>query len=275
MKPSQSELAKRGCLVFGLLLSGLCAASRVSGQTPKNCSATSGPLQDTLEIPAGTVLPVGIDRGFSSRNSHKGQAITARIRQEVPLPGGTKIREGSKLAGTILSVSPAGNRGGGEISFRFETLEIRHQHKPIVVNLRALGSALEVQQAQIPEESPGFGTPYPWITTQQIGGDEVYGVGGPVTDSMSRHVGKGVFGGVLVHLRPQPEGNCRGPMVGQEDWLQALWVFSSDACGLYGMDGVQLAHAGRTEPIGVIVLASKTGNVNVRSGSGMLLRVIQ
>jgi hypothetical protein len=101
-----------------------------------------------------------------------------------------------------------------------------------------------------------------------------YGVGGPVTDSSGQTVGKGVFDGVLVHVRAQEGTKCRGAL-DAEDRLQALWVFSADACGVYGMNGVTIAHAGRTEPMGEIVLAAEKGEIKVRGGSGMLLRVIR
>jgi hypothetical protein len=131
---------------------------------------------------------------------------------------------------------------------------------------------MEVQFAQIPETPPGFGTPYPWVTTDLIGGDVKYGVDGPVTDSASQTLGKGTSNGVLVHVRARPGSPCRGDS-GDAGRLQALWVFSSDACGVYGMDRVKIEHAGRTAPAGEIVLSSDVGDVNVRSGSGLLLRV--
>ena len=57
------------------------------------------------------------------------------------------------------------------------------------------------------------------------------------------------------------------------DAPQALWVFSSDACGLYDLPDLTLVNAGRSEPVGQITLRAAKGKLNVPSGSGMLLRV--
>ena len=65
---------------------------------------------------------------------------------------------------------------------------------------------------------------------------------------------------------------CRGAIAGN-DHPQALWLFSTDACGVYGFSGLSIEHAGRTNPVGNIVLASKAGKLNIMSGSGLLLRV--
>jgi hypothetical protein len=228
--------------------------------------------QGDFEIAKGTVLPVRLNHGFSSKNVKAGQAIGARIMQDVPLPNGDKISAGSKVLGSIVSVEPAANSGAGKISFRFDRIQIHHRASLIVTNLRAIAGFVEVQFAETPETSPGFGTPYPWVTTRQIGGDEVYGVGGPVTNAAGQHVGKGVFGGVLVHVRGGEGTKCRGS-VDPQDRLQALWVFSADACGAYGMEGVTILYSGRTDPIGEITLTSDRRDVLVRGGTGMLLRV--
>jgi hypothetical protein len=265
--------AARGFLSVALVLSEMSNAFPIAAQTPDLDGARGGDNKSS-ELPVGTVLPVSLTHGFSSRSAKAGQAITGRIMQEVPLPNGGNIPEGAKVLGTIVSVERAGSNNGGRISFRFDHLEIRHRQIPILINLRALAGFMEVQFAQTPEFSPGFGTPSPWVTTRQIGGDEVYGVGGPVTDQWSDPVGKAVLGGVLVHVRALPGTKCRG-VLDTEDRLQALWVFSSDACGVYGMTGVTIAHAGRAEPTGEVILAGEQRDVLVRGGSGMLLRVVR
>ena len=130
---------------------------------------------------------------------------------------------------------------------------------------------MEVEDAQVPPTGTDRGTPWAWMTTSQIGGEVVYGQGGPVTHG-SQVVGQAAPGGVLVRLSAKPGTSCRGP-VDDNDRLQALWVFSSDACGTYGFSDLEIAHAGRTVPLGQITLESKHGRIHVSSGSGLLLRV--
>jgi hypothetical protein len=194
--------------------------------------------------------------------------------QDVPLPGSGRIPEGSQVIGTILSVSAAGNNRAGKITLRFDQIEVHHRRMAMITSLRAVASPMEVAFAQTPETTPGFGTPYVWATTNLIGGDVKYGVGGPVTDQGSQVVGEGTYEGVLVHVRAQPQSDCRGELDGNHQ-LQALWVFSADSCGVYGMAGARIVHAGRTVPMGEIALSAESGDANVRSGSGMLLRVIR
>lgn len=54
---------------------------------------------------------------------------------------------------------------------------------------------------------------------------------------------------------------------------EAMWIFSSDACGIYGLEHIHIAHAGRTEPLGVITISSDRPSFKISSGAGILLRV--
>jgi hypothetical protein len=222
-------------------------------------------------IPAGTIVPVALNSSLSSRKVKPGQVITARVMQDVPLSPGSTIHAGAKVIGRVIDVKPANGGTGAQVSFRFDTLVVSKRRIPIITNLRALASMMAVEAAQLPESGPDRGTSQNAWTTDQIGGEVVYRGGGPVADGL-RSVGEPTYGGVLVHVSAKPGSPCRGEIEGN-DRLQALWVFSSDACGVYDFAGLAIVHAGRTDPVGEITLASDKGEVNIRAGSGMLLRV--
>ena len=228
----------------------------------------------TVEIPSGTILPARLDTSLSTAKSKSGQKVHARIAQNVPLPDGSVILAGSKVEGRVIKVVAGNGSTPGSISIRFNQLHWSSATIPINTSLRALAGFMEVLDAQTPTVAPGEGDVEDWMTTRQIGGEVVYGVGGDVTteENASKVVGSGVAGGVLSQVRSKDGTKCRGAIEGN-DSPQALWVFSSDACGTYGLEHIRIAHAGRTEPAGVIVLASDRGNLKLAAGAGMLLRI--
>jgi len=236
--------------------------------------AADGASNGGPAIPPGTILPVRLNSSISSAKSRPGQVITGRIMQDVPLGRGVRIRAGTEVIGHIVERIPAGTGAPASISLEFDKLVSSHQTTFITTNLRAIAGFMRIMEAQIPPIGPGESDVYRWLTTVQVGGDVVYGEGGPVTtaENPNQIVGKHVNGGVLGQVRAKQGANCRGAIDGN-DSPQALWVFSSDACGTYGLEKISIAHAGRTDPIGVIVLASDSGNFKIAGGAGMLLRV--
>jgi len=216
-------------------------------------------------IPAGTVVPVRLNTTFSSHDA-PGKRITARIMQNVPLPDGTVIPEGATVSGRVTSVSAGPN---ARFSFEFDALNVGNRAIPIRTDLRAMASFMDLESAQDPLMGADRGTSESAWTTVQIGGDVIYH-GGSVREG-HRSVGQPVYDGVLAPV--YENGECRGAIEGN-DRPQALWLFSSSACGAYGFAHLRIAHAGRTEPLGKIEIASTEGGVKIPSGTGMLLRVI-
>ena len=211
---------------------------------------------------------------ISSDKVRPGQIILAEIAQTVPLPNGTSIRAGGKVEGRILAASKGDGSVSARISFRFEKVHSKGVAIPVNISLRAVAGFMGVLSASVPEEGAAEGSPSNWWTTVQIGGDSVYGVGGPVMsgEHTSEEVGRSVSDGVLVRASAKKGTKCRG-VVADNDRPQAFWVFSSDACGTYGMEQVRIAHAGRSEPVGTIVLTSEKPQLRLRGGDGLLLRV--
>jgi hypothetical protein len=211
-------------------------------------------------LPAGSVLPLRLQTALKTGRIKSGDVIRARVMQNIP---GSDIHQGSVVLGHVLQVSP------DRIELRFETLLANGRRIPLKADLRALASAMEVEEAQLPESGPDEATPPSEWTTRQIGGEEVYRGGGPVARGITI-VGEPTLNGVRGVLNSNPP--CRADLEGNSN-PQALWLFSTDACGVYGYPGLSIEEAGRTSPVGNIVLLSTTGKLNITSGSGLLLRI--
>lgn len=222
-------------------------------------------------VPAGTILPVRLTSTLSSTGAKPGQILSARVMQDVPLPNGRSIRAGARVSGRVLDVAPGAQGRPATVSFVFDKLAFSKRTVSITTNLRAVASALEVNGAELPESSGDRGTPYVAWVTDQVGEEIVYRGGGHVMNG-EQIVGEPVSDGVLARVSAKPGSQCRGSIAGN-DRPQALWVFSSDACGIYGYSDVRIGHAGRTDPIGKITLEFEGRDPKVRAGSGMLLRV--
>jgi hypothetical protein len=232
----------------------VAAANKSINATPK---AVPHVALDLDAIPPGTIIPIRLG-SLSSEKTKPGARIKARIMQDVPLGNGAKVRAGSSVLGQVVAATPAAPGTNATLALKFDTVVQGKQFIPVVTHVRAMASRLEVQFAETPPIGPGETDVYDWLSTVQVGGDRV--------------VGHSVYDGILAQPNAQEGRKCSGPMEGN-DSLQPFWVFSSDACGLYGFPGLAIGHAGRTPPRGEIVLVSEHGPVKIRSGSGMLLRV--
>ncbi len=210
-----------------------------------------------LLVPPGTVLPVRLLTTLDP-NVKPGTQIFARLMQDVRLAGGT-IPARSQVAGEVFIVAP------GRVDFQFTSIHAKTGVIPIVASLRALASPQAVADAQLPETGPDRGTPPSSWTTDQIGGEIAYRGWSLVADG--EDIGKvRSDGAVLAPLR----SSSRGCSASASNVPQALWVFSSSACGVYGYTGLTIGPAGTRSSAGQITLQF-SGRLNLRSGSGLLL----
>lgn len=220
-------------------------------------------------IPAGTILPVRLNSSLKGGKLRTGQPVSAMLIQDVPVAVNNKVRAGAKILGHVTSMeSPSSDTI--QVTLRFDTLVTGKRRIPIVTNLRAMATMMAVLEAQVPETGPDRATPESSWITDQIGGEVNYHSAGVYR--YSTMVGVSLPDGALARPAAKPGEPCRGALYGN-DYPQALWVFSSDACGLYDLPSLTLVHAGRTDPVGQIVLRAAKGKLNLPSGSGMLLRV--
>jgi hypothetical protein len=224
-------------------------------------------LGGRLVVPPWTALPISLDCTLDAKKVKPGQPISGTIAQDVPLPDHGRIRSGSRVTGRVLEAGRNPD-GSSYIRIRFDRLYAKKwSDVPVVTSLRVVASPWEVQEAQLPKVGSYIApNPSSW-TTYQVGGDTVFRGGGHVIHGR-KVIGEPVWQGVVGELISVPKAGCA---IDNGNQRVALWVFGSAACGPYGFfDHLDVTHAGRTDPVGEIVLESDR-NVHVPTGSGMLL----
>jgi len=228
------------------------------------------PVVPSDKIPVGTVIPVMLSSRLNAAKDKPDASIEGKIMQEITLPSGIKIREGARIQGHTVSVGR--EKSGSSIIVKFTAIQNEDQIIPVTTGVLAVASMATVSDAQRPVGGNSDIDPDTQWVTRQVGGDIVKRGWGQVFSSAGV-TGKWVGGSsVVIKLTPNEAAGCsQGPGYDRE---QAVWIFSSAACGTYGFGNLKIANPGIGSPVGEITLAS-TRNIDIRSGSGWLLIVAE
>lgn len=229
-------------------------------------------LEAQNTIPSGTIIPVELRSKIDSQKSNPGQPIVAAVAQDVPFGEKRTIHRKSKVLGRIVQIESTSGRA--TLSLRFDSIELGHTRIPISTQLRALADYLSIQAAQLPTNAVDDAWFSSAWTTVQIGGDAVYHGGGPVQSPTGEIVGKPtdcVECGVLDTVKSIPGPNCTGA-VADDTHPQAMWMFSADACGVYGFNDLQFQNGSTISRDGQI-LFSADKRVKLPAGTALLLTV--
>jgi hypothetical protein len=215
-------------------------------------------------IPAGTALPVMLNSGLNAKGAKPNQKIEGKLMQEVSLPDGGKLKSGSHVTGHVVSVSRP-NGSGSRIVVQFDQLQDEHQAIPLHAGLRAVASSQNVFQAGVPvDANSDYESSQSW-TTKQVGGEIVFRGRGYVSSDKGR---VGIYNGTGVWGKVPASGDC--PAGDGSNPQQALWIFSTTACGIYGFEHTKLDQSGLTPPLDQIAFSSDK-DIDIRGGSGWLL----
>ncbi len=215
-------------------------------------------------LPPGTTLPVELGTTLNARSDKAGQKIEGKLKQEVRIARGQTVKSGSRVTGHMISTKKS---GGFAIVLQFDQLQDEHVTIPLNVSLRAMASSADVFQAGLPVGSNSDAESSDEWVTKQVGGEYVFRGRGYVSSENGK---AGIWTGSGVWGRLAAGGDCQASDNNATE--QSLWIFSTNACGLYGFKDVTLGHAGDTPPIRQISLESSK-DILVRSGSGWLLIV--
>ncbi len=222
------------------------------------------------QIPAGTVIPVMLNTSLNAGKDGAGKNIEGRVMQDVPTPLGFTISKGSKVTGQVVS---AGKSGGSDstLVLKFDSIQDHGRTIPLTAAVLAVASMQSVAQAQSPISSNSDTQSASAWTTRQVGGD--------VVSRSQRKVGTsgGLTGtwledsSVFIKLTPNVDAGCPGGP--GYDRPQAVWIFSSSACGMYDLGNARIESSGATPPLGNVSISSDR-NLQIRGGSGWLLMTV-
>jgi len=223
------------------------------------------------EIPAGTAIPIMVNTSLNADKDNAGKKIEGKVMQDVPTPLGFTISRGSRVSGQVVSAGKSDGSASGLV-LKFDSIQDRGRTIPLTAAVLAVASMQSVSQAQMPINSnPDTQSESEWVTRQ---------VGGDVVNRSMRKVGAadGVTGtwlegsSVMMKLTPNADAGCPGGPAYNRP--QALWIFSSSACGTYDLgNNTRIASSGETPPLGNVSITSDR-NIQIRGGSGWLLMTV-
>lgn len=218
-------------------------------------------------IPAHTALPVMLNSTLNAKSAKPGQKFEGKVMQDVPVSDQWIIKKGSRVTGHVVRAGKAGETL--TLTLKFDQLEGQGQPVPLDVSLRAVASMMSVANARNPANSASdFTSQNDWVT-EQVGGDVVNRGRGLVGAPGGTIVGKWTGNGPYGKFRPPLSGSCVGDSA---DVIHALWIFSTSACGAYGLPGLNILHNGAAERPGEIVLKFEKDS-KIGGGSGWMLVV--
>ncbi len=228
--------------------------------------------QPVQALPPGTLLPVMLNSTLDSNKSKPGEKLTAKLKQDVTLPDGTTVKDGSELFGHVVSVSRSAGGVNARVVLVFDQIKMNGKEYPITVGARAAASMMAIYQARQPINAVAQDASSVWdYNTRQVGGDVVFG-------RKDVRSGDGVVGmapepGWVVGLpRGNPDAGCPPP---DNKNLQSFWLFSTSACGVYGDDDadMEISRKPQDNNNGQITLTAPK-HVLLRNGGGLLLTVL-
>lgn len=234
------------------------------------CLTVSG--LSAQQIPAGTLLPVMLNRTMESEKAKPGDEIEAKIMQDVPLPDNGKIKRNSKVTGHVVAATaPVGDKPA-KITVQLDKVEAEKDMLTFSVGMRAYASMQIVAQARNPTNTnAGPGTSVWDLNVSQIGGQIAFNGAKIVKDPSGQVVGRVVQPGAIMGVpMANPERGCAGP--GDNKAEQPFWIFSTNACGVYDQRDVTLTNGIGGATPGQITFQSPK-NFDIRGGSGLLLQV--
>lgn len=104
-------------------------SSAAGKTTPAVARATPRPPAPTV-LPEGTVLPAKLETGLSSATSKEGDAILARLAEDVKVGDKVVLKEGTELRGHVVAAAPSGRvKGRAHLAIDFDRIVVNGKER--------------------------------------------------------------------------------------------------------------------------------------------------
>lgn len=233
-------------------------------------------------ISAGTAIPVVLTGTVVAGRAQAGDPVTAKTMQAVRLQDGRAIEPGAVVLGHVVvssgfrfDGSPYAGQKASVLAIHFDTIAMEGKQIALSLEARAIAGAVASHAAEIPTYRDEKDTTGKQVL---IGGAESWPLESAVLSRSGAVEGYSRKAGVFARLRAAGNVNLESA-AGCEasEGEQAVGIFSADACGAYGLDGVVLTENGGSEhgmEKGTFLLESRAQSVTLHAGSTALLQVL-
>jgi hypothetical protein len=105
--------------------------TKVAGKAASPAAEKTGGIlsfikPDPLVLPEGTRLPLVLETSLSSKTSHKGDLVVAKLRDDVKVGEKVVLPEGTEMRGRVTAAAPSGKvKGLARLAFDFDTLLLK------------------------------------------------------------------------------------------------------------------------------------------------------
>jgi hypothetical protein len=245
------------------------AQAAAQGALSNKTQNTSAGAAASNQLASGTSFHTTLEKPVDARKCKPGDEVIAKNTENVKSHGQVVIPKGSKIIGHVTQVQAASKgQSASQLGIAFDRAILKSgQEVPMNASIQALAASQQSASADLIGDTVADGA-IAGGGAVASGRGAVGGAGGLVGGT-TRTVG--TTGGSLVNTAGSATGRAGTTLNGAGTALNANGQLLASSQGVAGLKGLSLDSATSTAAQGSVI-ASKTGNVHLDSGTQMILR---